>query len=306
MKNKYHRTILQSVVLATALTSSVAYAGTAEETAPVAPAPVEDVISGVLKLDFNTHFISYGADVWSDGSSMSDPTFNPMVELAVALPADLTLTLGTWWDVNSKIDSAIGGRIQEVDVWTGLSYSIDKLTISATYQAWMYGSDTENILDVKFAYDTFLSPSLTIHQRLNQGAAVGDEGTILLVGLSHSIEAGPVTVSFPVNIAYFATEGFHQNAVAALPATPAVPPALGVPGNTAMPAVPAIAEADDGLGYLSIGVAAALPLNPYIGDAYGDWTLNGGLTYYFTDDGVIPNNPQDSFLTANLGLALSF
>jgi hypothetical protein len=306
MKNKYHRTILQSVVLATALTSSVAYAGTAEETAPVAPAPVEDVISGVLKLDFNTHFISYGSDVWGDGSSMSDPTFNPMVELAFALPADLTLTLGTWWDVNSKIDSAIGGRIQEVDVWTGLSYSIDKLTISATYQAWMYGSDTENILDVKFAYDTFLSPSLTIHQRLNQGAAVGDEGTILLVGLSHSIEAGPVTVSFPVNIAYFATEGFHQNAVAALPATPAVPPALGVPGIPAMPAVPAIAEADDGLGYLSIGVAAALPLNPYIGDAYGDWTLNGGLTYYITDDGVIPNNPQDSFLTANLGLALSF
>lgn len=280
MKNKYHRTILQSVVLATALTGSVAYAGTSEETAPVTPGPVEDVISGVLKLDFNSHFISYGADVWSDGSSMSDPTFNPMVELAFALPADLTLTLGTWWDVNSKIDSAIGGRIQEVDVWTGLSYTYEKLTMSATYQAWMYGSDTENILDVKFAYDTFLAPSLTIHQRLDQGAAAGDEGTILVLGLSHGLEAGPVSISFPVNIAYFLTDDFHN------------PSAAG--------------GADDGFGYVSLGVGASLPLTPYIGEAYGDWTLNGGLTYYITDDDVIPNNPQDSFLTANLGLALSF
>ena len=190
--------------------------------------------------------------------------------------------MGTWWDVNSKVDSAIGGRIQEVDVWAGLSYSIDKLTVSVTYQAWMYASDTEDILDVKFAYDTFLSPSLTIHQRLDQGAAIGDEGTVLVLGLSHSMDVGPVSFSFPFNIAYFATDGFHQNAT------------------------PLADEADGGFGYVSIGVGAALPLSPYIGDAYGDWTLNGGLTYFITDDDVIPNNPQDSFLTASLGLALSF
>jgi len=282
MKNKYHRTLVLSAVLSAALGGTAAYAGSVETITPPVTAPMEDVVSGVLKLDFNSHFVSYGADVWGDGSSLSDPTFNPMLELAFALPADLTLTLGTWWDVNSKVDSAIGGRIQEVDVWTGLSYSIDKLTVSVTYQAWMYASDTEDILDVKFAYDTFLSPSLTIHQRLDQGAAIGDEGTVLVLGLSHSMDVGPVSFSFPFNIAYFATDGFHQNAT------------------------PLADEADGGFGYVSIGVGAALPLSPYIGDAYGDWTLNGGLTYFITDDDVIPNNPQDSFLTASLGLALSF
>lgn len=281
MKNKYCSKFVSAPVIVFALATGIASAGVTETVS--APAPVaEDVISGVLKLDFNSHFVSYGLDVWGDGSSLSDPTFNPMLELAFALPADLTFTLGTWWDMNSKQDSPIGGRLQEVDVWTGLSYSYEKFTVGVTYQAWMYGSATENILDVKFAYDTFLSPSLTVHNRLGVGAAgsfpggvfsSGDEGTVLLLGLSHSVEAGPVAISFPLNIAYFMSDDFH---------------AVG---------------ADDGFGYASLGVAASLPL-PAL-SAYGDWSLNGGLTYFLTDDDVIPN-PQDSFLTASLGLAVSF
>ncbi len=243
------------------------------------PAPADDVVSGVLKLDFYSHFISYGADVWGDGSSMSDPTFNPMLELAFALPADFTFTLGTWWDVNSKNggnSSPIGGRIQEIDVWTGLSYTYDKFTVGVTYQAWMYGSTTEDILDVKFAYDTFLAPSLTFHNRLDPGASGGNNGTVAVLGLSHGFDLGPVTFSVPLNIAYFLDDDFHA-------------------GST-----------DDGFGFVSLGLGASLPLTPYIGESFGDWTLNGGLTYYFTDDEVIPNNPQDDFLTANLGVALSF
>ncbi len=307
MKNKYLRSLIQTPIVAFAMAAGAAHAGEPEmmTTAP-APSPVEDIVSGVLKLDFNSHFISYGADVWGDGSSMSDPTFNPMIELAFALPNDFTFTLGTWWDVNSKIDSSIGGRIQEVDVWAGLSYTYDKFTVGLTYQAWMYGSDTEDILDLKFAYDTFLSPSLTIHQRLDQGAAVGDEGTVIVLGLSHTIEAGPMSISFPINIAYFPTDGYHQNPVAATPFVPAVPPSFGDPGSPAIPAAAAIEEADSGFGYVSVGVAASLPLTPYIGEAFGDWALNGHLTYYFTDDDVIPNNPKDNSLTAGIGLSLAF
>lgn len=270
--------MIQSVAMAAALSSSAAYAGVKEEMAPMTPA--EDVVSGVLKLDFNSHFISYGADVWGDGSSLSDPTFNPMIELAFALPSDITLTLGTWWDVNSKpapaVEQSVGGRIQEIDVWAGLSKSFGKLSVSATYQAWMYGGTTEDILDIKFAYDTFLAPSLTLHNRLDAGATGNATGTVAVLGLSHGIEAGPVAISFPFNLAYFLEDQYHG------------------------------ATGDSGFGFASIGVAASLPLTPYIGEGYGDWTLNGGLTYYITEEDVIPANPQDSFLTASLGLALSF
>jgi hypothetical protein len=199
-----------------------------------------------------------------------------MVELAFALPNNFTGTLGAWSDVTDKGGDPIGGNIQEVDVWAGLAYTYEKVTVGLTWQEWMYGSDTEDILDLKFAYDCLLAPSLTIHNRLGAGASGGDEGTVLVLGLSHSVEAGPVTVSFPVNIAYFMTDDFHG------------------------------AGADTGFGYASLGVGASLPLTDYIGSSFGDWTLNSGLTYYFTDDDIIPNNNHNDFLTANVGLSLAF
>lgn len=276
MKNKNCRNLIKTPLLAFALVTGVASAGTTETMKTAPPPPVEDVVSGVLKLDFNSHFVSYGADVWSDGASMSDMGFNPMLELAFKLPAGFTGTLGTWWDVNSKGDSPLGGHIQEIDVWAGLAYTYEKFTVGATYQDWMYNDSTEEILDIKFAYDCFLAPSLTIHNRLDEGGSGGNEGTILVLGLSHSIEAGPVTLSFPVSLAYFLDDDFHSNST------------------------------DDGFGYASIGIGAALPLTPYIGDAMGEWTLNAGLTYYFTDEDVVGNPDENDFLTTSVGLSLAF
>lgn len=277
MKIKYSRNLIKAPLIALALATGAATAGTTETTttAPAAP-PAEDVVSGVLKLDFNSHFVSYGADVWGDGASMSDMGFNPMLELSFALPAGFTTTLGTWWDVNSKGNSPIGGQMQEIDVWAGVAYTYEKFTVGVTFQDWIYNDATEEILDVKFAYDTFLNPSLTVHNRLGAGGSGGDEGTILVLGLGHDIEAGPVTISFPVNVAYFCSDDFHA-------------------GST-----------DDGFGYVSLGVGAALPLSPYIGDAAGDWTLSAGLTYYFTDEDVVGNPDEDDFLTSTIGLSLAF
>lgn len=287
MKYRNYRNRIQTPLIALALASGLASAGTTETTAAApAPAPEEDVVSGVLKLDVNSHFISYGADVWGNGWDLGDATFNPMLELAFALPADLTFTLGTWWDVNSKAESSIGNQVQEVDVWAGLAYTYEKFTVGVTYQNWMYASETENILDLKLAYDCFLSPSITVHNRLDVGAAgsfdstgafsPGDEGTVVVFGLGHSIETGPVTWSFPLNVAWFVTEEFH---------------AVG---------------ADSGIGYASLGANASISLTPYISECYGDWSFNAGLTYYVTDDGVIPNNPDSDFLTWTAGLAVNF
>ncbi|MFT4175228.1 MAG: hypothetical protein QM627_01115 [Luteolibacter sp.] len=275
MKQKHGLNLIHTPLIALALTAGTALAGPTETIAPVTPAPSSDVVSGVLSLDLNTHFVSYGADVWGDGDSMSEPTFNPSLELSFALPAGFTATLGTWWDVNSKDggnSSPIGGRVQEIDVWYGLSYTIDKFTVGVVYNQWFYSSETEDSIDVVLSYDTFLSPSLTIHNRIDEGASGGDNGTVLVLGLSHSIEAGPVTISFPFNIAYFATDDFHGG--------------------------------DDGLGYASIGVTASYPLEFL--KSIGDWSINGGLTYYVTDQEVIPGNVEGDFLTANVGLSLEF
>jgi hypothetical protein len=281
MKNTYCRNLFNAPLIALALATGAASAGTTETMAPApTPPPAEDVVSGVLKLDFNSHFVSYGADVWGDDDSLTDMGFNPLLELSFALPSNFTATLGTWWDVNSKGDSStalgnIGGQLREVDVWAGLAYTYDKFTVGVTFQDWLYNSATEEILDVRFAYNCFLSPSLTVHNRLGAGGSGGNEGTILVLGVSHSIEAGPVTIAFPVNLAYFLQDDFHA-------------------GST-----------DEGFGYASVGVTASLPLTPYIGSAVGDWTLNAGLTQYFTDNEVV-GNLDDDFLTSTVGLSLAF
>lgn len=276
MKKNYSRTRFATPLLALAL-AGAAYAGT-PETTTLAPAEPESKLSGSLSFDVNTHFISYGWDVWADGSSMSDPTFNPSLSLTWELPAGFSATLGTWWDVNSKAggdSSLLGGRVQEIDVWYSLGYTIGDFTVGATYNQWFYGSDTEDSIDLAFSYDTFLSPSLTLHHRFNPGASGGNNGTVAVLGLSHSVEAGPVTVSFPFNVAYFFGDNFH-------------------PGST-----------DSGFGYGSLGVTASIPLS-FISDAYGDWSLHGGLTYYVTSSDVVGNPRKSDFLTANLGLTVAF
>ena len=242
------------------------------------PAPVEvpaagSAVSGTMSLDVNTHFISYGADIWGAGSNWTDALFNPLLELSFALNDQLTLSVGTWWDVNDNIPSSIGGNIQEVDVWTGLSYETGILTTSLTYQAWMYGSSTEQIVDLIFALDMPLSPSLTIHGRVDPGASGGDNGVVPVLGIEIPIvESDSFTLSAPVNVAA-ATDGFHGG--------------------------------DGGFAYTSAGLAASVPLKFMSGDL-GEWALNAGVTYYYTNSDVIPNNPDDSFLTGSLGVSVSF
>lgn len=278
MKNKYCLNRINTPLLAFALATGAASAGSNETmtTAPAAPMS-EDVVSGVLKLDMNTHFISYGNDVWQDKDPSLKLNFNPFLELAFALPAGFKATLGTWWDVNSKGNSGIGGELQEVDTWVGLAYTYDKFTIGVVGQDWIYGSATEEVLDVNLSYACFLSPTLTIHNRLGEGASGGDEGTVLVAGISYGFDAGPLKISIPLNVAYFATDEFH-------------------PGNASK------VSPDTGFGYASLGLAASLPL----GKTFGDWTLNGGVTYYLTNSDVIPTNPTNDFLTASLGLSLAF
>jgi len=247
--------------------------------APAPVAPAEDVISGNLTLAANSHFVSYGNDVWKDGSSMSNLEFNPSLEFVFQLPENFAVNVGSWWDVNEKGNSGIGGHLQEVDLWAGLSWTYDKFTIGTTYQAWIYGGSTEDILDVKLGYDCLLSPTLTWHNRLSEGASGGDNGSYLVLGLSHTFELGPVSLSTPLNFATALTDDFHRT-------------------NS-------LGGADSGYAYTSAGLQAAYPLE-FLGDCYGEWSLFSGLTYYWTTGSVIPTNPINHFLTYNFGLAASF
>lgn len=259
-----------AVLLAHSVTAQEATPAEAREsTPPEKPDAPASPVSGTFSLDVNTHFISYGADVWATGTSWRDPLFNPSLELNIAATDQLKFIIGTWWDVNDNAETSIGDKkIQEIDVWVGASYAFEKVTFKLLYQEWMYASQSERIIDLVVSGNVFLNPSLTIHSRIDSGLTV-DEGVVGVLGIAHNMSAGPIGLSFPLNVA-FATDEYHGG--------------------------------DAGYAFASIGANASVPL-PFLP---GNWSLNAGLTGYHTNEDVIPNNPDEAFLTGKLGLTLAF
>lgn len=241
-----------------------AFAGTPEPV--VVEAAPESYVSGTLDLSYNSHFISYGLDVWGAGNDFgTDATFNPSVNLDYAITDDLTFSIGTWLDINNNTEDSIGGDVQEIDFWAGLGYSFGSHNVSATFQSWVYGSDTEQIVDIGYGYDHWLNPSVLAHFRVSEGASGGNNGVFFVLGVEPGKEFESFSLSFPVAVA-FTPDDFHGN--------------------------------DSGFGYASAGVQASYPI------ARG-WALNGGLTGYLTNDDVT-GNTDENFITGNVGVSLDF
>ena len=270
---KYSKATVASSLLALALSGAAATAGTTTGKMQVPPTPTPPpapVVTGSLNLNYNTHFISYGQDIWGAGTDFGDKgTFNPAFELNFDLGGGFKAILGTWWDVNSNTDSSIGDAIQEIDVWGGFGYTTGKFAFTLLYQEWLYASQSERIIDFKVAYnDGLLNPSLLLHGRVD-GAEPFDTGLVTVLGIAPGTKAGPVTLSFPIQVAAD-TEGFHGG--------------------------------DGGFSFASAGVSASVPVS----FLPGNWALNAGLVYYYTEGGVFPTNVDDSFLTGSIGLGLTF
>jgi hypothetical protein len=229
-------------------------------------------VTGTLALTVDTHFVSYGADVWGAGKDWDKPLFHPSIELGFDLGGGFKGILGTWWDVNNNATSSIGNSIQEVDVWAGLGYGTGNWNFTVLYQEWLYAEQSERIVDLKAGYSHWLNPSATLHFRVDNGFDDDLNGLVAVVGVAPSKtfeDLSNLTLSLPVNVAYN-TEDFHGG--------------------------------DSGLTYVSIGANASIPLT----FMRGNWSFNAGVTFYYTDEEVIPNNAEESFLTGTAGLTLSF
>jgi hypothetical protein len=230
-------------------------------------------VSGTLILSGNTHFVSYGQDIWGTGNDWghNSPVFNPSIELNFDLGKGWSGILGTWWDVNNNADSSIGNAVQEVDVWAGVAYGVEKWSFKLLYQDWMYASQSERIVDFIVGYEHWLNPSLTLHARVDNDIGPDFEnGLATVLGVAPGTDVGPVTLTFPLKVA-FDTDGFHGG--------------------------------DAGFSFFSAGIDAGVPLT-FIPE--GDWRFNAGLVFYYTNDDVIPTNPDEAFITANLGVTLAF
>ena len=265
---------LNCLMAATGLFSLPALAGTTTETSATTKNPSPPVtmeketpfVSGFLAATIDTHFISYGQDVWALGNDWSEGLFHPSLELNFNLGGGLTAYVSTWWDVNSLGASGIGGNIQEVDVNAGVYYTMDKWKFQLGYGAWIYAEQVEHLVDGKISYnDGLINPFLMLHGRVDSGLPY-DAGLVTQVGIAPGTTLGPVALSFPVTVS-FDTDNFHGG--------------------------------DGGFAYVSAGVGATVPIADHV-------ALALGVTYYHTSDDVIPSNPDSDFLTGSAGIVVSF
>ena len=258
-----------------------------------APAALADdaSVSGSLSLDLNTHFISYGADVWSAGDDWQDSLFNPAVDITWDLGNGVSLYTGIWADINDNATDSLGGNFQELDWWFGASFGlVEDLTIDIVFQQWYFASETEGIIDVILAYDApILAPTLTIHNRIEENGAQKN-GTVVDLGISHTIEVEGVSITIPANIAWASDE--YNYKTKENPADPTGPEILDFHGK-------------GGFAYVNIGLDVSVPLT-FIPEELGSWDVHGGVKYWHTDEDVIPGNPEDNFVTGTIGIGTSF
>ena len=251
------RTLKTTGLMALALAATTARAAEAET----------PFVTGSLSLTLDSHFISYGADVWGGGSDINDALIHPNLEYVFAVAPNVSFILGTWMDINDKGNSNVGtNKVQEVDIWAGFGTSVGDTKVTLLYQEWMYASTSERIVDLKFGFAGALAPSFTVHGRVD-GEGM-DTGAAFVAGISPGTTAGKAALSLPISVAAD-TDGFHGG--------------------------------DAGFSYASVGASASVPLG---GD--GSPSLGAGVTFYHTNEDVIPGNVDEDFVTGSLTLSLAF
>jgi hypothetical protein len=230
-------------------------------------------VSASLSLDINSHFMSYGVNVWgTDTEDIGDEfLFQPSFGLSFALNEGSAIYTGVWADVNDLGATSIGSNVQEVDVWIGYYFTVGDFKIDFTLQSWMYASENEGVFDITVSYDTMFSPYIKAHNRFETNGAQ-NKGTIFEIGgTAYETTIGSVSLSIPVAVA-FTLDEYHV-------------------------------AGEDGYVYALTGVKFSMPLG--IPDSYGTWDLHGGILYYDTEYRTT-GNAETGYLTASLGVGVSF
>jgi hypothetical protein len=227
-------------------------------------ANAEGTVSGSVSFDYNSHFMSYGFDVWGAGN---DPEllFQPSGSLDFNY-GNYGFYTGVWFDINDQAKSSLGGDFQEVDVWVGAYYTIESITLDVAFQQWYYGGETEGILDFTISYDAMLAPYAKLHYRMD-GVGAQDEGTVLEIGGGYDINE---IFSIPLAIGLGLTDGYQGG--------------------------------DSGFGYASTGLSFSVPVEFLT----GAWDFHGGIKGFYVNDDFAPGNPDEAFLTFNVGMGLAF
>ena len=249
-----------------------------------ATASAAENVSADVGVSYNSHFVSYGVDVWRGGSHFYGDRATTFVwgDLAIKATDALTFTLTLWSDNNDNTVSRIGGHIQEVDFDPGFTYAMGKVTFGAGYNAWSYAGDVEESVDLSLGYDDTglifpgiaFGPKVTWHDRVSgNGSQKVGSAVVFSVGPSLPLGEG-LSIAVPAGVAFFTTDDFQGGS-------------------------------RSGYGYSYIGGSLGYGL-AFVPATYGKWSVNFDMIEYFTEKKAIPGNPAASFLIGSVGLKVGY
>lgn len=254
------------------------------------PAPrVGDKIAITAGLDFSSHFISFGADVWGGGNEQPLPFESRSTQFlygtaTMKFTDELSGYVNLWSDLNNNTESGIGTPIQEIDFNAGFTYALDKFTFGVAHTYWMFASDEEKALEASIGYNDMdvlapgfaLNPSLLAHYRYD-GLGGQECGMVLQAGIRPTFLFNkdgeyPITLAVPAAAAFFIDH--YQGG-------------------------------DSGFGYANVGLSASVPLK-FIPEGYGAWTAALTSTVWYTPEDSIPGNPDEVFVVTALSFNVAF
>ncbi len=216
---------------------------------------------------------------------------------------NLGLTVGLWNSLHGGPTGTGGGSSTqdprmwyEADFYAKLSATLfEDLTVAMIYTAYTSPNGRFTSVDelaFSFSYNDSkllgpfaLNPSVLLAFELDGQADGGsDEGTYLQIGLAPSYTFNdkgtyPMTLSLPITLGLSLSDYYER---------------VGVGGD------------DDTFGYLSIGLAAGVPLK-FIPASYGTWTAKASLTFITLGDNLkAVNNGDSSKFIGTLGVAMTY
>ena len=256
---------------------TIGFAGTSvKETKAVIEKSKESCITGDIGLDVYSQYIFHGLTLENQGAIIQ-----PYADLYFQLYQGdgalngVSLNLGIWNSFHSNHTVASSTRgWYEFDFLAGVSFTFLKnLTFTPSYIFYSspgdYFENSHNLrlqlgFDDKDLLGAFsLQPYVLVDFELEGKSGNGsDEGVYYEVGISPSVEAGPVSLAFPIK-AGFGSNDYYSN--------------------------------DDGYGFFSAGVTASYALK-CIPECYGEWTLTAGATYFNYGD---PNEDANAIKDDN-------
>jgi uncharacterized protein (TIGR02001 family) len=224
----------------------------------------------------------------------------PSAELGIDLiqNTDFTLTgiVGVWNSFHdqatgSTTDDDIVSKWYEFDFYAGVSATLGRFGLSATYTAYTSPNDAFSSIEeliFTLAYDdsghfgaVSFQPYVTVAFE-TEGQADGGSGlgTFLAVGIEpnytfESTPVGPVTLSLPLE-AGFSLNDYYEGT-----------------------------DGDESFGYLSVGPAVNIDIDQPAG--FGDWSLHAAATFLLLGDSAKEfNNEGDQEWILSAGIAVEF